>query len=84
MNEVFLIGKIITCVNFGFMINSKHLSKVTFNLKTVDEQIIQICAYDKIADYVYSNLKQGDNVFIYGKLYRYMVNVVKIIILQQF
>ena len=78
MNEVFLIGKIITCVNFGFMINSKRLSKATFNLKTIDEQIIQIGAYDKIADYVYSKLKQGDNVFIYGRLCSNGVNLIKI------
>ena len=81
MNEVFFMGKIITCIKFGFIINSKHFSKATFNFKLVDEQVIQINAYDKIADYIYSKLKQGDNVFIYGKLCKNVVNVIKIKIL---
>ena len=68
MNEVFLIGKIITEVEFKFIINSKNISIARFKIKTLDKQIIQIRAYNETADYVYSKFYKNDWINIEGKL----------------
>ena len=69
MNEVFIIGKVITEVKFDFILNSKHISIARFGVITVrDEQEIEIMAYDEMADYVYANLKHEDVVMINGYL----------------
>ena len=69
MNEVFIIGKIITEVKFDFILNSKHISVSRFKIMTVyDKQEINITAYDEMADYVYVNIKQGNFVMINGYL----------------
>ena len=69
MNEVFIIGKIITEVKFDFILNSKHISVSRFKIMTVyDKQEIYITAYDEMADYVYVNIKQGNFVMINGYL----------------
>ena len=67
MNEVFLIGKVITEVEFKFIIYSKKVSKVKFSIKTVtDNAIIKVIAYDEKADYVYRNVKSEDIIMING------------------
>ena len=69
MNEVFIIGKIITEVKFDFILNSKHISVSRFKIMTIyDKQEINITAYDEMADYVYVNIKQGNFVMINGYL----------------
>lgn len=69
MNEVFIIGKIITEVKFDFILNSKHISVSIFKIMTIyDKQEINITAYDEMADYVYVNIKQGNFVMINGYL----------------
>ena len=69
MNEVFIIGKVITEVKFDFILNSKHISIARFGVITVrDKQEIEIMAYDEMADYVYANLKHEDVVMINGYL----------------
>ena len=69
MNEVFIIGKIITEVKFDFILNSKHISVSRFKIMTIyDKQEINITAYDEMADYVYVNIKKGNFVMINGYL----------------
>ena len=69
MNEVFIIGKVITEVKFDFILNSKHISIARFGVITVrDKQEIEIMAYDEMADYIYANLKHEDVVMINGYL----------------
>ena len=69
MNEVFIIGKVITEVKFDFILNSKHISIARFGVITVrDKQEIEIMAYDEMADYIYANLKHEDVVIINGYL----------------
>lgn len=69
MNEVSIIGKIITEVKFDFILNSKHISVSRFKIMTVyDKQEIYITAYDEMADYVYANIKKGNFVMINGYL----------------
>ena len=67
MNEVFLIGKIITELEFKFIINSKKKkSIVNFNIQTLDKQKIMIKAFNGKADFVYQKLNKDNMVFIYG------------------
>lgn len=65
MNEVFLIGKVVTDIDFKFIINSKNISIVMFNIETMDNQIINVKAYNENADYTYSKLKINDFIIIY-------------------
>ena len=68
MNEVFLTGKIISNIEFKFIINSKNISTAMFNIETDDKQVIKIKAYNEVADYCYSKLETSQRLFIYGKI----------------
>ena len=75
MNEVFLIGKIISNIKFKFIINSKNKAIACFEIKTVDKQIVRIQAYNQLADFAYSKLNTNDKVFVNGYI---EANVVKV------
>ena len=69
MNEVFLIGKIISKVEFKFIINSKKLKSISlFKLKSLDKQIINIIGYNDMADFICSNIQVNDLLFLNGYL----------------
>lgn len=74
MNEVFLTGKIISNIEFKFIINSKNKAIACFEIETNDKQIVRIQAYNQLADFVYSKLNTNDKVFINGYI---EANVVK-------
>ena len=74
MNEVFLIGKIISNIEFKFIINSKNKAIACFEIKTADKQIVRVQAYIQLADFAYSKLNTNDKVFINGYIEN---NVVK-------
>ena len=74
MNEVSLIGKIISDIEFKFIINSKNKAIACFEIKTADKQIVRVQAYNKLADFAYSKLNSNDKVFINGYI---ETNVVK-------
>ena len=71
MNECFFIGKIIRDVEFKFIHQkrkNKNNSIVLFQLETLDKNILRLKAYNEIADFCYSKLKNNDLIFIDGKL----------------
>lgn len=69
MNRVYLMGKIITDIEFKFIINSKNISVAMFKIKTIkDNQIINRKAYNDKADSFFSKCDKGDTVIIEGKL----------------
>ena len=74
MNKVFLIGKIISNIEFKFIINSKNKAIACFVIKTADKQIVRVQAYNKLADFAYSKLNTNDKVFINGYI---ETNIVK-------
>ena len=74
MNEVFLKGKIISDIEFKFIINSKNKAIACFVIKTADKQIVRVQAYNKLADFAYSKLNTNDKVFINGYI---ETNIVK-------
>lgn len=75
MNEVFLIGKLISDIEFKFIINSKNKAIACFEIKTADKQIVRMQAYNQLADFAYSKLNTNDKVFINGYI---EANVVKV------
>ena len=75
MNEVFLIGKIISDIEFKFIINSKNKAIACFEIETADKQIVRIQAYNQLADFAYSKLNVNDKVFVNGYIED---NVVKV------
>ena len=75
MNEVFLIGKIISNIEFKFIINSKNKAIACFEIKTADKQIVRMQTYNQLADFAYSKLNTNDKVFINGYI---EANVVKV------
>ena len=68
MNKVFLIGKIITDIDFKFIISSKNISIARFKIATLDKQIVPIKAYNEMADYAYRKLNRNNLIDIEGKL----------------
>ena len=68
MNICFLIGRIVSEIQFEFILSSKRISIAIFKLKLSNESIIEIQAYDEIADYCYRNLKIGYKISIYGSI----------------
>ncbi len=75
MNEEFLIGKIISDIEFKFIINSKNKAIACFEIKTADKQIVRMQTYNQLADFAYSKLNTNDKVFINGYI---EANVVKV------
>lgn len=69
MNEVFLIGNIITDIEFKFIVNSKNISIVRFAIEIInDQQTISIKAYNEMADFVYNSLNKNDVIIVNGYL----------------
>lgn len=68
MNICFLIGKIVSDVEFKFVLESKHISIVIFKLKLSNRSIVTVKAYDEIADLCYQKLLKGDIVGVQGYL----------------
>lgn len=81
MNEVFIIGKIISDIDFKFVINSKTKKSIArFTIKTKANQEIFIRAYNELADFAYSKLKKNQNIFVYGRLRAdVIVKIIKIL-----
>ena len=68
MNLCFLIGKIISDIEFDFILNSSNISIVKFTMKVDNKCTVTVKAYDEIADWCYQNLKTNEIVIIQGKL----------------
>ena len=68
MNLCILMGKIISDIEFKFIINSKNKSIAEFEIKTLDNNIVKIYAYNEIADYCYRKLSKNDSILIEGRI----------------
>ena len=73
MNICFLIGKIVSEIEFDFLCDDKkHDSIVGFDIETSDgfggytKTINRIYAYDEIADEIYSKYQKGSYIEITG------------------
>lgn len=68
MNICFIIGKIVSDVEFKFVLESKHTSIVIFKLELSNCSIVTVKTYDEIADSCYQKLQKGDIIGIKGYL----------------
>lgn len=68
MNLCFLIGKIISEIEFKFILNSKNNSIVIFKIELNNKNTVTIKAYNEIADRCYQELVKTDRIIIQGKL----------------
>lgn len=68
MNICFIIGKIISDVEFKFVLESKHISIIIFKLELSNRSIVTVKTYDEIADSCYQKLQKGDIIGIKGYL----------------
>ena len=62
------MGKIISDIEFKFIIKSKNKSIAYFDIELLNKSIIQVKAYNEKADFVYRNLKIGQTIIIEGKI----------------
>ena len=68
MNEIFVIGKVVSNIEYKFIINSKkYFAKAEFEIE-LNRQIFKIKAYNNIADFCYRMLNKNNKVFINGRL----------------
>lgn len=68
MNLIFVIGKIVTEIDFQFIINSENQAVSIFKIELKNKTIITVKAYNKLADFCYKNLKSNKDVFVNGYL----------------
>lgn len=68
MNICFVIGKIVSEIEYKFIIKSKNKAIVQLWLETSDCSKIYIVGYDDIADKIYSLFKKGDFISFCGKI----------------
>lgn len=68
MNLCFIKGKIISDIEFQFMIESKSISICYFKLQLENKSEILVKGYNELADLCYRNLTKGDRIFLQGRL----------------
>lgn len=69
MNICFLIGKIISDIDFKFIVNSKKYYSISiFQIELNNKSVITVKGYNEIADFCYRRLLKNDNINIYGEL----------------
>ncbi len=77
MNQVFILGKIISDIEFKFMIKNKNKAIAIFKVKLLDDTIVTVEAYNEKADYCYSKLNKNDTIYIQGYINSKMQIIVK-------
>ena len=68
MNICILMGKIVSEIEFKFIIKSKHKSIAYFDMELSNKSIIKTTAYDAMADLVYRKYKINQTIIIEGKI----------------
>ena len=78
MNECFVIVKIISNIQFNFIINSENISIVEFDIELKNKSKIKIKGYNEVADKCYKQLRKGNTIFINGKIQQNSIEIKKI------
>ena len=68
MNEVFIIGKVISKIEYKFIVKSKNFfAKAEFEIEKANQKFKVKC-YNNIADFCYRKLNKNIKIFINGKI----------------
>ena len=69
MNICFFMGKIVSEVDFQFIINDRrNISIAIFEVELNNKSKITVIGYNEMADFCYSRLKKNDNIAFQGYL----------------
>ena len=69
MNICFFIGKIISEIEYRFIVdNKKYYSISIFQIELNNKSIITVKGYNEIADFCYRKLNRYDNILIKGNI----------------
>ena len=69
MNICFFMGKIVSEINFKFIINDRqNISIAIFEVELNNKSKITVIGYNEMADFCYSRLKKNDNIAFQGYL----------------
>lgn len=68
MNLCFVLGKIISEVQFDFILYSKKIAITRFEIELSNKIKIKVKGYDELAEICYQTLTIGDRVLIRGNL----------------
>lgn len=68
MNICILQGKIISNIEYKFIINSKDKAIAYFEMELIGKTIIKVKAYNDLADKCYRKLITGNEIYIEGIL----------------
>lgn len=68
MNLCILLGKIVSEIEFKFIIKKRNKSIAYFDMELSNKSIVRIKAYNEMADYIYRELEIGQIVLIEGKI----------------
>ena len=69
MNICFLMGKIVSDIDFKFIIHDrKNISIAIFEIELNNKSKITVLGYDELADFCYSKLKKNDSITLQGHL----------------
>ena len=78
MNICILQGKIISKIEYKFIIKNKNNFIKKFYIELDNKNIVKIISYNEIADKVLRKLKEGDGILIEG----YLIENGEIVLLQ--
>ena len=69
MNICFLVGKIISDINYKFILNDKKNTAIAiFKLKVNENCILTVKGYNNLADLCYRNLSINNYIILQGEL----------------
>lgn len=69
MNKCFFIGKIISDIDFRFVLNNRKIqSVVKFKIKLDNNSILNVIGYNEIADYCYQEYSKNLVICLEGRL----------------
>ena len=66
MNKCFVIGYIVSEIEFKFILNGKNNSITKFSLKLLNGSIIKIITYDEVADFCIQKLAPKMFISVFG------------------
>ena len=85
MNLCILDGKVINEIDLKFIYNIRekslgrnHISIAIIYIEIPNKQIINLQAYDEIAEFVYQNMNKGDYIMIEGKIRNGFIEIANI------